>query len=124
MVYENINITEHFRRGDFIMLNIVICEDDLPQRLLLYNYLDKILNDICLDYDILEFSSAEELLTNYPRKLDILFLDIQMGDLSGMDVARKIRNFDSRVEIIFTTAIAEYIYEGYEVRAYRCATCC
>src|SRR3712207_2382181 len=36
-----------------------------------------------------------------------------------MDAARKIREFDNNVEIVFTTAILDYIHEGYEVRAYR-----
>ena len=42
-----------------------------------------------------------------------------MNGLSGMDVARKIREFDNNVEIIFTTSIEQYVFEAYEVRAYR-----
>ncbi|CEP43257.1 two-component signal transduction response regulator [[Clostridium] sordellii] len=42
-----------------------------------------------------------------------------MAQLTGMEIARKIRQFDNYVEIVFTTAILDYISEGYEVRAYR-----
>ncbi len=43
-----------------------------------------------------------------PRKIDIIFLDIQMKDINGIEVAKKIRKFDEKVEIIFTTAFSEY----------------
>lgn len=101
------------------MINIAICEDDFSQRVLLNNSICSILSSQSLDYTITEFSSGEELIRDYPNRIDILFLDIQMDKLTGMDTARKIREFDSRVEIIFTTAMLEYIHEGYEVRAYR-----
>ncbi len=42
-----------------------------------------------------------------------------MSKLSGMDTARKIREIDKNVEIIFTTALQEYVFEAYEVRAFR-----
>jgi len=42
-----------------------------------------------------------------------------MDKLTGMDTAKKIRDFDKRVEILFTTSISDYVHEGYEVRAYR-----
>lgn len=102
-----------------MFLDIVICEDDLLQREYLAHCLSQILKDKEVDYRIIEFSSGEELLDNYPDKIDILFLDIQMNKISGMDTARKIREFDNNVEIVFTTAILDYIHEGYEVRAYR-----
>lgn len=101
------------------MFCIVICEDDTLQRELLSGYLDKVFKYLDLDYELREFSSGEDLLSYYPNKVDILFLDIQMDKLTGMDTARKIREFDSNVEIVFTTAIPDYIHEGYEVRAYR-----
>ncbi|MGL5713561.1 MAG: LytR/AlgR family response regulator transcription factor [Paraclostridium sp.] len=101
------------------MFFIVICEDNILQRELLATYLEQVFTDLDFNYSLLEFSSGEELLDNYPEKIDMLFLDIQMDKLTGMDTARKIREFDSNVEIVFTTAILDYIYEGYEVKAYR-----
>ena len=72
-----------------------------------------------LNYEVLEFVSGEDLLSNYPNNIDLLFLDIQMNGLNGMDVARRIREFDNNVEIIFTTSVLDYVCEGYEVNAYR-----
>lgn len=101
------------------MFYIVICEDDDVQKKLLATYLQQIFNKLGMEYSLIEFSSGEELLNNYPDKIDILFLDIQMDKLTGIDAARKIREFDRNVEIVFTTAILDYIHEGYEVKAYR-----
>lgn len=99
------------------MLKIALCEDDQLQRELVKNYIDRSL--LNRNYEIFEFKSGEELIANYPQKLDILFLDIQMEEINGMDAAKKIRTFDNNVEIIFITGIWDYVQEGYEVRAYR-----
>lgn len=99
------------------MLKIALCEDDQLQRELVKNYIDRSL--LNRNYEIFEFKSGEELIANYPQKLDILFLDIQMKEINGMDAAKKIRTFDNNVEIIFITGIWDYVQEGYEVRAYR-----
>lgn len=101
------------------MFYIVICEDDLLQRKFLVSYLQQIFTELCFEYLIFEYSSGEELLSAYPDKVDLLFLDIHMDKLTGMDTARKVREFDNYVEIIFTTVMPDYIQEGYEVRAYR-----
>ncbi len=42
-----------------------------------------------------------------------------MEKLNGMDTARKIREVDNEMEIIFVTSLIDYVQEGYEVRAYR-----
>ena len=99
-------------------LNIVICDDELLHRTTLKEFLITILDEELLEYNLIEYSSGEDLINNYD-KVDLLFLDIRMNGLSGMDVARKIREFDNNVEIIFTTSIEQYVFEAYEVRAYR-----
>ncbi|MDU4934526.1 MAG: LytTR family DNA-binding domain-containing protein [Peptostreptococcaceae bacterium] len=101
------------------MFRVVICEDDFVCRNLLKDYLETILKDFTNQFEILEFTSGEELIDSYPEGIDIFFLDIEMQNFTGMDVARKIRDVDTRVEIIFTTALLNYIQDGYEVRAYR-----
>lgn len=101
------------------MLNISICEDEKIQADELEKMIQEKLNNINIDYSIQKFSSGEELLNAYSEDTDIIFLDIKMSKLSGMDTARKIRKIDKNVEIIFTTALQEYVFEAYEVRAFR-----
>ena len=101
------------------MINIGICEDELHYRVTIKDMLGDILSTYSINYKIYEFSSGEELLSNYPKDLDILIMDIQMKIINGMDTARKIREFDQNLEIIFMTSFSEFMQEGYEVKAYR-----
>ncbi|MEG1131517.1 MAG: LytTR family DNA-binding domain-containing protein [Romboutsia sp.] len=101
------------------MLKIALCEDEQSQRKTIKNYINEIFKKDGKNYELIEFENGESLLKEYPKGVDILFLDIQMGNLNGMDTARKIREFDEKVEIIFITGVWEYVQEGYEVRAYR-----
>lgn len=101
------------------MINIALCEDNFLQRENLKENLEKILKNMRIEHKIYSFETGEALIDNYPKKLDILFLDIQMGELSGMETAKRIRMYDNKVEIIFLTALWEYVQKGYEVRAFR-----
>ena len=101
------------------MINIGICEDELHYRVNIKDMLGDILSTYSINYKIYEFSSGEELLSNYPKDLDILIMYIQMKIINGMDTARKIREFDQNLEIIFMTSFSEFMQEGYEVKAYR-----
>ena len=101
------------------MINIGICEDELHYRVNIKDMLGDILSTYSINYKIYEFSSGEELLSNYPKDLDILIMDIQMKIINGMVTARKIREFDQNLEIIFMTSFSEFMQEGYEVKAYR-----
>ena len=65
------------------------------------------------------FSSAESFLFHYAedKTFDILLLDIEMGELDGVEMARRIRKENETVQIVFITGYSEYIAEGYEVSA-------
>lgn len=65
------------------------------------------------------FPSAESFLFQYAgdNDYDILLLDVEMPDLSGIDLARRVRAARCRAEIIFITSHFEFIAEGYEVDA-------
>jgi len=101
------------------VIKIVICEDEKEQQELLKVYINQIFEELSIKYKLEILNSGEELLENYLKDTDILLLDIQMGQINGMNTARKIRTLDDKVEIIFITSLIEYALEGYEVRAYR-----
>ena len=65
------------------------------------------------------FNSAEAFLFQYEEEhdYDILLLDIEMGGMNGLTLAKKIREKNELVQIIFVTGYSEYISEGYEVAA-------
>lgn len=100
-------------------LSIAICEDEKIHRDTLKEYLSTILNKEDLEFELTIYSDGMELLKAIDKKFDILFLDIALGNDCGMDIARKIREIDSNMEIIFTTSMESYVFEAYEVNAYR-----
>lgn len=65
------------------------------------------------------FSSAEAFLFHYAEQkdYDMLLLDIEMGQMDGVTMAKTIRRDNESVQIIFITGYSEYISEGYEVSA-------
>mgnify|MGYP001580935939 CR=1 FL=1 len=101
------------------MIKIAICEDEKDQQELLKEHIYQIFKELSIKYKLEIFNSGEELLENYSNDTDVILLDIQMGQINGMDTARKIRTLDNKVEIIFITSLIEYALDGYEVRAYR-----
>ncbi|WP_419743301.1 LytR/AlgR family response regulator transcription factor [Paraclostridium dentum] len=101
------------------MIKITICEDEIEVRLLIENYIKNILDEEYIEYEVSKYCSGEELLEANLKDVDILLLDIKMDNINGMDVARKIRQSGSKMEIIFITSLIDYVQEGYEVKAYR-----
>ena len=63
------------------------------------------------------FSSGEELLS-YDGQIDILFLDIQMKGMDGIETARKLRDSKFRGFLIFITVLKEMVFQSFEVQAY------
>lgn len=65
------------------------------------------------------FSSAESFLFSYEDEndYDILLLDVEMGQMDGVSLAKAIRKKNETVQIVFITGYSEYIAEGYEVAA-------
>lgn len=65
------------------------------------------------------FPSAESFLFRYAedKAYDILLLDIEMGAMDGVTLARQIRKDNETVQIVFITGFADYVAEGYEVSA-------
>ena len=65
------------------------------------------------------FSSAERFLFRYSedKAFDVLLLDIEMGLMDGVTMAKRVRKDNETVQIVFITGYSDYIAEGYEVAA-------
>ena len=101
------------------MLRIAICDDSEDDREILKSLLEKCY--ISADEDVVyEFSSgknAVSFLQKHPGEIDLLFLDIEMPNLSGMEAAEAIRAFDASIQLIFVTGYPDYVFDGYRVGA-------
>lgn len=102
-----------------VRYKIAICDDLESDRDYLKDLLNKWANDYSHLLNIDAFSSAESFLFHYEeaKDYDILLLDIEMGLMDGVSMAKKIRQDNDAVQIIFITGYSDYIAEGYEVNA-------
>ena len=99
------------------MIHIAICDDEKHMsdhiRAMASDFFRKKNREICFR----TFSSGEELLS-YDGQIDILFLDIQMKGMDGMETARKLRDSKFRGFLIFITVLKEMVFQSFEVQAY------
>lgn len=65
------------------------------------------------------FESAESFLFQYEedKRWQLLILDIEMGKMNGVELAKKVREHNKEVQILFVTGYMDYISDGYEVEA-------
>jgi len=101
-----------------VVYQVGICEDRLTDR----EYISKLVyawaEKARVSVELNEYDSCEQFLfAEEDVCTDILLLDIELGKMDGMTMARKLREKQSHVQIIFTTGYSEYISEGYEVSA-------
>ena len=98
---------------------IAICDDSQADR----DYVASLVRRWASEGDrtahIEAFSSAEGFLFHYAEEsdFDILLLDIEMGGMDGVTMAKRLRQSNDTVQIIFITGYSDYIAEGYEVAA-------
>lgn len=99
------------------VIRIAICDDEKPMS----DHIRKMTSDFFrgknTEVSILQFSDGEELL-RYDKKIDILFLDIQMSGIDGMETARKLRERKFQGFLIFITVMKELVFRAFEVQAY------
>lgn len=101
------------------MLRIGICDDQLNARDALRFELEKLLRDESeqIVYEFSTGASAVRWLEKHPGEIDLLFLDVEMDGISGMDAAAQIRNFDKEICLVFVTGYTDYVFDGYKVNA-------
>lgn len=99
------------------MLHIAICDDEKYMSDEIKRMVSDFFRRKNIDVTISQFPSGRELL-QYDRTIDILFLDIQMKDMDGMETARKLRNRKFKGVVIFITVLKEMVFQSFEVQAY------
>lgn len=101
-------------------MRIAYCEDETAQAELVRAMITQWAESRRTTAEVLLFESAEEFLfknDSYPY--DIVFLDIAMRQMNGIELARAIRKKDKKLPVAFLTADKSFAIEGYEVRAVR-----
>lgn len=99
-------------------LTIAICDDDKTHVDIIREYISRI--DIDCDFKVIEAYSGEEVLEltkgNY---LDIIFLDIEMKDLNGIETGKKIREQCEDTIIVYLTGFKDYALEAFQIESFQ-----
>ena len=99
------------------MITVAVCDDSKTMVEAMKASLEEYANERNKDLRIFTFYSGEELVEKYSCNYDILFLDIKMPGINGIQTAEKIRRKDKKVIIIFLTSLIQHALEGYKVNA-------
>lgn len=99
-------------------MKIAICDDNQKDRQLINSHLVQYGTKNKLEVERSFYDSGESLLAALKKvSFQVIFLDVYMLELNGIDTAREIRKFDKNVQIIFITTSSEHAVSSYEVRA-------
>lgn len=98
-------------------MKVAIVDDEREMRDILTEYIQRFSRESEIEMEPTVFTSGIQFLENYKLIFDIIIFDIDMPGLNGIDTARKLREIDQNVVIIFVTNIAQYAIMGYEVDA-------
>ena len=104
------------------MLNIAVCDDERAVCEYLKTSILDLLAEADLDGRVTVFGDGAPLCEAYEAgngDFDLILLDVTMKTCDGLTAAKRIRAVDRDVMIVFVTASAEYVFSGYEVRAFR-----
>lgn len=101
-------------------MKVYVCDDSESDLLRLRRYLKKYAQEENLEMEIEEFFSAEEMFQAHDaakEKPALLFLDIYMNRIDGIEAARKLRDSGVKTSIFFTTSSMEHAMEAFQVHA-------
>lgn len=102
-------------------MRICFVDDDSTQLDYLKSITDKWSQNKSISVELSFYHSSEEMLFEHNNSFpyDVIVLDIQMGNMNGIELAKRIRSLDKNVIIAFISGIADYVFDGYEVQATR-----
>ena len=99
------------------MIRVAIIEDDADDAAELTNNVESVFREMGKTCEIVTFDNPVRFLDLYKPDYDLVFMDIEMPAMNGMDAARVLRTKDKSVVLIFVTNVARFAIDGYTVDA-------
>ncbi len=100
-------------------MRIALCDDDNRIMDILEEKLKKYSEEHNIEFTVKRFLGGTELLAYDLKEIDLLFLDMEMPGLNGVEVATEIRKTNRSMAIIFVTAFEKFVFESFKVNAFR-----
>lgn len=100
------------------MIKVAIVEDNAKAAEHLAAYFERYGAEYGVEFMTTHFESSVSFLSRYSSDYQMIMMDIDMPEMNGMEVVRRIRKTDDNVMIIFVTNLAQYAVKGYEVDAF------
>lgn len=98
------------------MIRVSIVEDDIKSAESLLNHLERFSKEHCVEIQSEHFTGGFDFLSACDG-FDIVFLDISLPGMNGIEIAKQLRRKDPAIIIIFVTQLSQFAREGYEVSA-------
>lgn len=98
-------------------MNVAIIEDEPQEAALIKRFLERYSTETGERFEATAYGNAEAFLENYRPRFDIVFMDIELPGMNGIDASRRLRTLDSTVVLIFVTNMSQFAVCGYEVNA-------
>jgi len=102
-------------------MRIAVCDDEKIIRNITVRLLQEYSKLVSIDFDIVTFSSGEELL-RYPQELQIVLMDIEMEGIDGIQTTEQMYRKNSNTLVILLTSHVKRFKDGYKVHAFRFMT--
>ncbi|WP_370774978.1 LytR/AlgR family response regulator transcription factor [Anaerobutyricum hallii] len=103
-------------------INIALCDDEPESLTIIQGELYKSAEKLNIEIETYVYNNGNkivDLICKDKEDFDILFLDIDMPDISGLEVAKKLREKDSDIILIFISAHEQYVFESIEYNPFR-----
>ena len=98
-------------------MKIVLVEDEEAEATVFKKLLQRYRKETETEIDLKHFLSGESFLDNYKGGCDVVFMDIKMTGMSGLECAERLRKADESIKLIFMTNMAKFALEGYKYNA-------
>ena len=99
-------------------MKIAIVEDKQQHIETLKDHLSKYSKDNGIFFDVHTFSDGLKFLDAYNIPFDIVFMDVEMPHINGIETAKRLRKIDRNVCLVFITEFSQFAINGYEVEAF------
>lgn len=111
-------INEIQKRGVLATLFIAICDDNIVECTRLSQKIQKMLSAREIEAVMMDFYSGQAL-SAYRQNFDILFLDIKMAVMDGLETAKILKERGQEFILIFITSAEEYVYDAFDLEAFQ-----